>query len=108
MIYEWRIYEIAPGKKRQLNERFANHTVRLFKKHGMDVVGFWENVVGGPNNLLYYMLAFKSLSHMEEAWKSFQSDPEWKEAYSNSEKDGPLVISIRNMALRPTQYSPLQ
>jgi hypothetical protein len=108
MIYEWRVYEIIPGKKKLLNERFAKHTIGLFEKHGMKVVGFWENVIGGRTNTLYYMLAFKNLDHLETAWKNFASDPEWQEVASNSEKDGPLVVSERNMVLRPTQYSPIQ
>jgi hypothetical protein len=37
MIYEWRIYEIVPGKRKALNERFAKNTIRLFEKHGMKV-----------------------------------------------------------------------
>jgi hypothetical protein len=108
MIYEWRVYEIIPGKKRLLNERFANHTIGLFKKHGMEVVGFWESMIGGRTNTLYYMLAFKNLGHFEDAWKSFSSDPEWQEVANNSEKDGPIVASITNMVLKPTQYSPMQ
>jgi hypothetical protein len=108
MIYEWRVYEIIPGKKRLLNERFANHAVGLFKKHGMEVVGFWESMIGGRTNTLYYMLAFKDLAHLEDAWKSFNSDPEWQEVAKNSEKDGPIVASIRNTVLKPTQYSPMQ
>jgi NIPSNAP len=108
MIYEWRVYEIIPGKKRLLNERFAKHTVRLFKKHGISVVGFWENMIGGRTNTLYYLLAFADLGHLEAAWKDFGSDPEWQEVVSTSEKDGPIIASITNMVLRPTQYSPLQ
>jgi hypothetical protein len=108
MIYEWRVYEIIPGKRRQLNDRFANHTVGLFKKHGMEVVGFWESVIGGRTNTLYYMLGFKNLAHREDAWKSFSSDPEWQQVATDSEKDGPIVASIRNMVLQPTPYSPMQ
>ncbi len=108
MIYEWRVYEIVPGKKKLLNERFAKHTMMLFEKHGMSVVGFWESMVGGRTNTLYYMLAFKDLDHLESAWKDFQSDPEWQEVARVSEKDGPLVVSITNMALKPTYYSPMR
>ena len=108
MIYEWRVYEIIPGKKKLLNERFAKHTIGLFEKHGMTVVGFWENVIGGRTNTLYYMLAFKNLDHLETSWKNFASDREWQEVASNSEKDGPLVVSETNMVLKPTQYSPMQ
>jgi len=108
MIYEWRVYEIVPGKKKNLNERFARHTMRMFEKHGMSVVGFWESSIGGRTNALYYMLAFKNLDHLESAWKDFASDPEWQEVARESEKDGPLVASITNMVLKPTSYSPMQ
>jgi hypothetical protein len=108
MIYEWRVYDIALGKRRQLNERFANHTVRLFEKHGMKVIGFWENQAGGKSNTLYYMLGFNDMKHYEDSWKSFSSDPEWQEVVRESEKDGPLQTGIHNMLLRPTSYSPLK
>jgi NIPSNAP len=108
MIYEWRVYEIIPGKRKVLNERFAKHTIALFEKHGMSVVGFWENVIGGRTSRLYYMLAFKDLGHLEAAWRDFQSDPEWQQVARDSEKDGPIVASITNMVLKPTDYSPMQ
>ena len=108
MIYEWRIYEIVPGKRRQLNERFANHTLALFKKHGLKVVGFWESSVGGTSNMLYYMLAFDDMTQRESAWKSFREDQEWQKVSRESEKDGPLVAKITNMILAPTDYSPMK
>ena len=108
MIYEWRVYEIVPGKKKNLNERFAKHTAGLFEKHGMSIVGFWENSVGGRSNTLYYMLAFKNMDHLETAWREFSADPEWQAVQTESEKDGPLVAHIRNMVLKPTYYSPMQ
>ena len=39
MIYELRIYETIPGRLPALNDRFANHTVGFFKRHGIHVVG---------------------------------------------------------------------
>jgi hypothetical protein len=108
MIYEWRVYEMIPGKKKNLHERFAKHTLRLFEKHGMSVVGFWENSVGGRSNTLYYMLAFKNMEHLETAWRDFAADPEWRAVASESEKDGPIVANIRNTVLKPTYYSPMQ
>jgi len=72
MIYEWRVYEIVPGKRKALNDRFARNTIRLFEKHGMKVIGFWENLVGGSTNTLYYMLGFRDLGHLESAWKSLR------------------------------------
>jgi NIPSNAP protein len=73
MIYEWRIYEIIPGKRKALNERFAKSTIRLFEKHGMKVVGFWENLVCRSTNTLYYMRAFRDLGHLESGKRIFRN-----------------------------------
>jgi hypothetical protein len=107
MLYEWRIYEIVPGKMGALHDRFRNSTVRLFEKHGIKVVGFWEAVFG-PTNTLYYVLAWEDMAHRDKAWSSFQSDPEWIKARQDSERDGPLVQKIVNMLLKPTPYSPMK
>lgn len=107
MIYEWRIYEAVPGKMGNLNDRFANLTLRLFKKHGLKVIGFWQAVIG-TSNLLYYMLQFKDLAHREKAWSSFVSDPEWIKGKTESERDGPLLTKLTSTILKPTSYSPMQ
>ena len=107
MIYEWRVYEILPGRMANINNRFANITLKLFQKHGIKVIGFWEAVVG-TSNTLYYMIAFENMAHREKAFNAFASDPEWIKARAESEKDGPIVSRVYNMLLRPTPYSPLQ
>ena len=107
MIYEWRVYEVPAGKMANINARFANITIKLFEKHGIKVVGFWEAIVG-QSNTLYYMIAFKDLAHREESWNAMMSDPEWLKARVETEKDGPIVSRVTNMLLRPTPYSPLQ
>jgi hypothetical protein len=59
MLYEWRVYKVVPGKMGALNDRFQRITLRLFEKHGIKVVGFWETVIG-VTNVLYYMLAWEA------------------------------------------------
>ncbi len=108
MIYELRYYEVTPGKLPALNDRFANHTTRIFPKHGIKVIGFWTEIIGA-SNVLVYMLGFNDLGHREKAWASFQADPEWQKVRAESEKDGvPLVARIRNVILQPTAYSPMK
>ncbi len=107
MIYELRIYETIPGKLPALNDRFSNHTLGFFQKHGIKVVGFWTEDVGTSNQLVY-MLAFDSLADREQKWATFQADKDWIRLRAETEIDGPLVARIRNSLLRPTSYSPLQ
>ena len=107
MLYELRVYDIMPGKMADINARFANVTTKMFAKHGIRVVGFWDNVVG-PSNQLIYMLAWESLAEREQKWNVFMVDPEWLQARAASEENGPLVARATNTILRPTPYSPMQ
>lgn len=107
MIYEWRIYEVASGKMSTLHDRFQKVTLRLFKKHGIKVIGFWEEA-SSTSNRLYYMVAFNSLEERDKCWSSFTSDPEWIEARKETEKNGPIVQKASNLILVPTAYSPLR
>lgn len=108
MIYEERVYTAMPGKMAELKKRFDETAMRMFKKHGIHVVGFWETVIGPNNNELVYILGFKSLAERERCWHAFVEDKEWQKAKAESEKNGPLVASIANRILRPTDFSPLK
>ena len=107
MIYEYRVYYAAPGKMDSLHRRFADHTIRIFRKHGIKVVGFWvtENK---EDEVLNYLLVFDSTDKMKEQWAAFGSDPEWNRVRDESQRDGDLVAKIESTILYPTSYSPLQ
>ena len=53
MVYELRVYRCMPGRKADVLARFRDHTMRLFTKHGVHVVGFWETLVGEVDELVY-------------------------------------------------------
>lgn len=107
MIYEWRVYDVIPSKMGILHDRFKNVTMKLFEKHDIKVVGFWEAIIG-TSNTLYYMLAYDNMAHRERAWNAFMNDPEWIKARQETEKNGPLTQRVTNMLLRPTPYSPMK
>ena len=104
-VQELRIYEAMPGKMDALHQRFADHTMALFEKHGMENVGYWTDQVG-INNRLVYILGHRDLGSREKGFAAFQSDTEWTRARAASEVDGPLVRRSHSTILRPTDYSP--
>ena len=104
-VQELRTYEAVPGNLPALNDRFANHTNALFQKHGIEVVGFWTEVVGTSNQLVY-MLGYGGLGDREERWGAFQNDADWQKARAASEVNGPLVKRSHNRMIRRTAYSP--
>ena len=107
VIYELRTYEPMPGKMPALNKRFADITIGYFEKHGIKVVGFWTEVVGQSNKLIY-MLGFNDWAHRDTAWAAFVADQGRAAAFAETEKDGLLVHHTENRILRPTAYSPMQ
>jgi hypothetical protein len=109
-VFELRTYYASPGKLDALNARFRNHTIALFKKHGMEVVGFWEPVdkEAGAGEKLVYILAHQSRAAAAASWKAFRDDPEWVKVKADSEKDGVLPAKIESVFLVGTDYSPLK
>jgi len=104
--FELRTYTVAPNKMDALHRRFQDHATRLFKRHGMAVVGFWMPT-DRPDTLIY-MLAHPSCEAAPAAWKAFTDDPDWIAAKTASEKDGALVTKVEKTFMSPTAYSPLQ
>lgn len=108
--FELRTYYAAPGKLEELHARFRNHTMKLFKKHGMEVVGFWgpTDKDKGSENTLVYVLAFPSREAREKAWQQFRTDPEWQAVAKESEKNGKLTEKIDSVIMNATDYSPVK
>ena len=108
-VYELRVYHTNPGKLEALHARFRDHTCKLFKKHGMELIGFWTPTQGEEaNNTLYYIIAFPSVEAQKKAWQEFKDDPDWKQAKADSEKEGVLVNKVDSTNLKATDYSPLR
>ena len=108
--FELRTYYVVPGKLEALNARFRDHTCALFKKHGMEIVGFWmpTDTEQGAENKLVYMLVHKSREAAKQSWKDFQADPEWIKVRTASEVNGKLTEKIESVFLSATDYSPLK
>ena len=104
-VQELRVYDSMPGKMPALHDRFSNHTIKLFERHGIENIAYWTEDVG-TNNRLVYMLGYPSLGDRKKGWAAFSADPDWQKARVESEKDGPLVRVSRHSILRPTPYSP--
>ena len=108
-FFEMRIYTTHPGKLEALHSRFRDHTNRLFKKHGMELVGYWTPAEGDEaKNTLVYMLAYPDHESRDKSWAAFRDDPEWKKAFKESHKDGPIVSKVESRFLTPTDYSPIK
>lgn len=104
--YEMRIYHAAPGKLDDLHQRFRNHTLRLFEKHGIQNVGYWVPIQNNEDPRLIFVLSYPDRAAREASWKAFIADPDWQAAAKASEEKGTLVQRVENYFLAATDYSP--
>lgn len=111
-VFELRTYTTPEGKLPDLDARFKNHTISLFKKHGMENLIYWHKAPGqkGVENTLVYLLAHKSKDAGKASFDSFRQDPDWIKARTESEKNGSLTVQngVKSELLAPTDYSPLK
>ncbi len=106
-VFEMRTYYTHEGRLPALNKRFREHTCDLFKKHGIELIGFWTPMEAkdGKDDKLIYLLAYPSREAAVASWKAFTSDPVWKAAQAASEQDGKIVKKVDSVFLNPTDYS---
>lgn len=104
MLYELRTYHTNDGKLEALHERFRNHTMDLFEKHGMKNIAYWAPV-DQPNTLIY-IVAHKDRDAAATSWQAFVADPEWQKVYQASIAEGALVNKIDSVFMTKTDYSP--
>jgi hypothetical protein len=109
-VFELRTYYTNEGKLDDLHKRFREHTNRIFKKHGIEIVGFWtpQDKENGKGEKLIYLIAFPSREAAKKSWDEFKNDAEWQRVFSESHKNGVLVKKVDSVFLDPTDYSPIK
>jgi hypothetical protein len=108
-VYELRTYTCFEGKLDALKARFRDHTIRIFKKHDMQSVGYW--VPEDPErskNTLVYILVHPSREAADKNWTAFAADPEWKKVAAESEANGKIVQKVDRVFMDPTEFSQLK
>ncbi len=108
-VYELRTYHCYEGKLETLKTRFRDHTIEIFKRHGIESIGYWvpQDPELGKNTLVY-LIVHPSREAARKNWAAFSADPEWKKVAADSEKDGKIVIKVDSLFLDPTDFSMLK
>jgi hypothetical protein len=109
-VFELRTYYTNEGKLTDLHKRFRDHTCRLLKQHGAELIGFWTPLDEdkGKGSKLIYLVAFPSREAAKKTWAEFSNDPAWRKVYEESHKNGVLVNKVDSVYMEPTDYSELK
>ena len=108
-VFELRTYTAPEGKLGDLNKRFRDHTVQIFKKHGMESIGYGQpEDAPDSQNTLIYILAHPSREAAKKNWAEFSADPEWQKVVTESQLNGKIVSKAVSVFMDPTDYSPIK
>lgn len=105
-VYELRTYTTHPGRLPALHQRFREHTLKLFEKHGMKNEMYWVPTDDRKDNTLIYIVSHDSPEAARKSWDAFRNDPDWIKARQASEADGPIVAKVESVYMTLADYSP--
>ena len=107
--FEMRTYTAMRDKLPNVLDRFRNHTLKLFKKPGMQTIAYFTTITtdGSPSKLLYF-LAHKSEAAGKASFDAFRLDPKWISVKEASEKDGKIVDKVESIYMSPTNFSTIR
>jgi len=112
-VYELRTYTTLPGRLPALHKRFAEHTLKLFEKHGMKNEAYWTPLDDErKDNTLIYVISHESREAADKSWQAFQADPDWQKARAASEAESAggkiLAKAPERVWMKLTDYSPVK
>jgi hypothetical protein len=107
VVYELREYHANEGKLDALLARFRDHTLTIFKRHGIESVAYWtptDDPLKGKT--LFYILRHPSRDAATANWAAFRADPEWQKIQAETDANGKLTASTESTFLKLTDFSP--
>ncbi len=108
-VYELRTYHCFPGRFPNIVNRFKDHTIALFEKHGFtNVAYFASEPKDGKQSDLVYLIASKNEEEAAKSWAAFRADPAWIAAKEASEKDGKIVEKVVSVYMKPLPFSKMK
>lgn len=101
-VYEYRYYRLAVGKAGEWLKHFKE-ALPVREKYSK-IVGLWHTEAGQPNEVSH-LWVYPDLKARAETRAKVSQDPEWRAFLA---KGGPMLQEMNNVALVPTNYSPLK
>ncbi len=109
IVFELRTYKSTPGNLENLLNRFRNHTMALFEKHGMVNIGYWiPTDPAESGDTLIYVLKHESQEAATASWRAFATDPEWARVNEESNRNGNILQGVERTFMSATDFSQIK
>ena len=104
MIYEMRTYRMKVGAVPAYLEIVEQEGIEVQKNHLGHLVGYFLSEIG-PLNEIVHIWAYVDLVDRDRRRKALAADPRWRAVLS---KIMPLIETMQNKIILPTDFSPLK
>ena len=106
-IYELRIYSAKEDRLEHLKKRFREHTDHIFKKHGLEAIGYWVPTEGPAKKRRRFIYILKHASRYAayENWIQFNNDREWDAVLDQPQFQGLLSKKPTSIFMKEADFS---
>ena len=107
-VFDLRIYFVLPGKLDAFRDRWRDHAVPIYERHGLHSVDWWvaEKKDADGHDQFICLLAGESIAAIQISIGEFHQDSEWQRVEKETEKDGKLRSGVEAFKLLPADFSP--
>ena len=109
-VFDLRIYSVLPGRLDAFRNRWRDHAVPIYERHGLHSVGWWvaEKQDADGHDQFVALLAGESVDAIQKSIAAFHADPDWQRVEKETEKDGKLRSGVEAFKLTATDFSSLK
>jgi hypothetical protein len=109
-VFDLRIYSMLPGKLDAFRDRWRDHAVPIYERHGLHSIGWWiaDTKDAEGHDQFVCLLASESAEAIQKSIAAFHADPEWQRVEKETEAHGQLRAGVSAFKLTPTDFSPLK
>lgn len=109
-VFDLRIYSVLPGKLDAFRNRWRDHAVPIYERHGLHSLGWWvsDRQDADGHEQFVCLLAGGSLAAIQESITTFHQDAEWQRVEKETEANGKLRSGVAAYKLFPADFSALK
>ena len=105
--FDLRIYSVLPGKLDAFRNRWRDHGVPIYERHGLHSIGWWlaEKKDADGNDQFICLLAGESIPAIQKSIGEFHKDADWIRVEKETEAGGKLRSGVTAHKLTPPDFS---
>ncbi|HXT38449.1 MAG TPA: NIPSNAP family protein [Candidatus Angelobacter sp.] len=109
-VFDLRIYSVPLGKLEAFRNRWRDHAVPIYERHGLHSIGWWvaERQDTNGHDQFVVLLAGESVEAIQKTIAAFHQDAEWQRVEKDTEREGRLRSSVTAYKLTPVDFSTLK